>query len=120
MKYKPTIWGITREVAKLRNDNLTAMSGILETIGFLGNAYYNRSLIYSCGNPLCNQTFEPFTSHSDRPLVCPRCGEEVDWTGIGTRKAKVCPRCKHEYSLNDKYCPYHLPRVALEEKEIPL
>jgi hypothetical protein len=120
MKYKPTIWGITKEVTKLKNPTATALSGILETAFFLGNAYYNRSLIYSCGNPQCNQTFEPFTSHADRPLVCPRRGEEVDWSGIVTRKAKVCPRCNREYSLSDKYCSYHLPRVALEEKEIPL
>jgi len=120
MKYKPTIWGITREVDKLKNPNLTALSGILETIGFLGNAYYNRSLIYSCGNPQCNKPFEPLKSNTQRPLVCPRCGEEVDWTGIATRKIKTCPQCKREYSLSDNYCPNHIPRVALVEKEIPL
>jgi len=120
MKYKPTIWGITREVAKLKNPNITALSGILETIGFLGNAYYNRSLIYSCGNPQCNKTFEPIKSLAQRPLVCSQCGEEIDWEGIATRKVKVCPQCKNEYGLKDKYCLYHIPRVALEEREVPL
>jgi len=120
MKYKPTIWGITKEVAKLKNDSLTALSGVLETAFFLGSAYYRGSLFYSCGNPRCGKAFEPFKSIAQRPLVCPQCGEEIDWVGIATRKVKVCPRCKHEYSLNDSYCPYHLPKVALEEKEIPL
>ena len=120
IKYKPTIWGITKEVAKLQNPNLTALSGILETIGVLGNAYYNHSLIYSCGNPQCNKTFEPFKSFKERPLVCSQCGQEIDWEGICTRKAKVCPRCNHEYAINDVYCIYHVPRVALVEKEVPL
>jgi uncharacterized Zn-finger protein len=120
MKYKPTIWGMTREVAKLNNPNLTALSGILETIGFLGNAHYNRSLIYSCGNPQCNKPFEPFKSTAQRPLVCSYCGEEIDWQDIATRKIRVCPQCKREYRLNESYCSYHIPKIQLIEKEIPI
>jgi DNA-directed RNA polymerase subunit RPC12/RpoP len=119
MKYKPAIWGITREVDKLKNPNLTALSGILETALFLGSAYHGY-LVYSCGNPKCGKAFEPFKSTAQRPLVCPKCGEEIAWEHIATRKIKVCPECNHEYGLNDNYCPYHIPKVALVEKEIPL
>jgi len=119
MKYKPTIWGITREVAKLQSPTLTALSGILETAFYLQNAY-GGVLNYSCGNPKCGNAFVPFKSTAQRPLVCPKCGEEINWEGIATRKVKVCPQCKYEYSLSVNYCPYHVPKVALVEKEIPL
>lgn len=119
MKFKPTIWGITREVDKLKNPTLTALSGVLETAFFLGSAYHGR-LVYSCGNPRCGYAFEPFRSIRDRPLVCRKCGEEIDWEGIATRRIKICPKCSHEYSLDDSYCPYHIPKVGLVEKEIPL
>lgn len=120
MKYKPTIWGITKEVAKLKNPNLTAISKILETVAFLGTAYYGGCLTYSCGNPECGKAFKPFKSNAERPLVCLRCGEEIDWEGIATRKIKICPQCNREYSIDDNYCPYHIPKVELVEKEIPL
>ena len=119
MKYKPTMFGITREVAKLKDPRATFISGIAETLLNLGTAYYGGFVTYSCGNPECSGTFT-LTSRTKRPLVCPKCGEEIDWVGIATRKIKICPECNREYRLDDNYCPYHLPKVALVEKEIPL
>jgi len=46
-------------------------------------------------------------------------GEEIDWIGIATRKIKICPQCNREHGVDDNYCPYHIPKVALVEKEIP-
>jgi DNA-directed RNA polymerase subunit RPC12/RpoP len=120
MKYKPTLFAITKEVAKLNNPTATAISGILETALHIGTRYYTGNRIYSCGNPRCNKAFEPFISNAERPLVCPQCGEEIDWEGIATRKIKVCPQCRREYDLYINYCPYHIPKVALKEEEIPL
>jgi hypothetical protein len=119
MKYKPTLFGITKEVAKLKQPSAVIITGILETALNLGTAYYGGYVAYSCGNPKCNGTFI-LASRTRRPLVCPKCGEEIDWVGIATRKIKICPQCNSEYHLDDNYCPYHLPKVGLVEKEIPL
>lgn len=119
MKYKPTLFSITKEVAKFKHPTATVISGILETALNLGSVYYGGYVTYGCGNPECSGTFT-LTSRTKIPLVCPKCGEEIDWVGIATRKIKVCPQCNREHSLDDNYCPYHLPKVALVEKEIPL
>ena len=119
MKYKPKLFGITEKAAKLGDPGATLISGIFELALSLGTAYYGGFVTYSCGNPECSGTFT-LTSRTKRPLVCHKCGEEIDWVGIVTRKIKICPQCNREYRLDDNYCLYHLPRVALVEKEIPL
>jgi len=119
MKYKPTFLGITEEVTKLKDPQLTVISGILETALQIGTAYYGGYVTYSCGNPKCGGTFT-LTSRAKRPLICRKCGEEIDWKDIATKIIRICPKCNTEYSLDDNYCPYHVPKVALVEKEIPL
>jgi predicted amidophosphoribosyltransferase len=95
------------------------VSGILEGVLNFASAHYGSVITYSCGNPDCNAAIT-FSSKSKRPLVCSKCGEEIDWVGIATKMIKICPECNQQFGIDERYCPYHLPKVALIEKEIPL
>jgi len=75
MKYKPTLFGITTEVAKLKDPTATVISGICETALNLGTLYYGGFVTYSCGNPECSGTFIS-TSRAKRPLVCSKWGKK--------------------------------------------
>jgi len=72
---------------------------------------------YLCGNPDCG-TLIIFHSNERRPVICLRCGNEIDWEGEYITRIKVCPKCNKEYDTNANYCQYHFPQVSLIEKEI--
>ncbi len=72
---------------------------------------------YLCGNLDCG-TLIIFHKNEQRPLVCHRCGSEIDWEGEYISRIKVCPKCNKEYDTNTNYCPFHSPPVSLIEKEI--
>ena len=72
---------------------------------------------YLCGNPDCG-TLIIFHKNEQRPLVCHRCGSEIDWEGEYISRIKVCPKCNKEYDTNANYCPFHSPPVSLIEKEV--
>ena len=72
---------------------------------------------YLCGNPDCG-TLIIFHKNEQRPLVCHRCGSEIDWEGEYISRIKICPKCNKEYDTNANYCPFHSPPVSLIEKEV--
>ncbi|HEX9317301.1 MAG TPA: hypothetical protein VF884_00025 [Nitrososphaeraceae archaeon] len=72
---------------------------------------------YLCGNPDCG-TLIIFHSNEPRPVICHKCGLEIDWEGEYLTRIRVCPRCNKEYDAIANYCSYHYPSVQLIEKEI--
>jgi hypothetical protein len=72
---------------------------------------------YLCGNPDCG-TLIVFHSNEPRPVVCHRCGIEIDWEGEYMMRIKICPKCNKEYESNSNFCSLHLPALALFEKEV--
>jgi hypothetical protein len=119
MKYKPKTFPITQAVAK-RGDNL------LTFISLFGEAYLTVEMAkkgipwrFYCGKPGCKGSF-PLPSVNTRPLVCPVCGSEIDWTGIATRLVSHCPECGAIGNDHDTFCKYHVPAVRLEVIEVPI
>jgi hypothetical protein len=86
----------------------TIVSGLEQTLG---------RHTYLCGNPDCG-TLIIFHSNDPRPVVCLRCGSEVDWEGEYISRIKVCPKCNMEYDSTANYCQSHLPPISLMEKVI--
>jgi hypothetical protein len=86
----------------------TIVSGLEQTLG---------RHTYLCGNPECG-TLIIFHSNDPRPVVCLRCGSEVDWEGEYISRIKVCPKCNMEYDSTANYCQSHLPPISLMEKVI--
>lgn len=119
MKYKPTMFPATVAAVKAENWGIALLAGVLETWMGATNFKAGAGLVFSCGNPKCGGSFA-LVSGAKRPLVCPKCGQEIDWTGIATRKVKRCPECKRLGKSDDIYCSYHVPPVALREEEVPL
>jgi hypothetical protein len=72
---------------------------------------------YLCGNPECG-TLIIFHTNEPRPIVCHRCGSELDWEGEYITKIRLCPKCHKEYDTTANYCPFHSPPVSLIEKEL--
>ena len=72
---------------------------------------------YICGNPDCG-TLITFHNNETRPVVCHRCGAEIDWEGEYIITIRVCPKCNKEYDTTANYCSFHSPHVSLIEKEI--
>ena len=72
---------------------------------------------YLCGNPDCG-TLIIFHSNESRPVVCTRCGIEIDWEGEYISRNKVCPKCNKEYDITANYCQFHSPPISLMEKVI--
>ena len=72
---------------------------------------------YLCGNPDCG-TLIIFHSNESRPIVCIRCGSEIDWEGKYITRIKVCPKCNKEYDTNANYCAFHIPPFILIEREV--
>ena len=72
---------------------------------------------YLCGNPECG-TLIIFHTNEPRPIVCHRCGSELDWEGEYITKIRICPKCNKEYDTTANYCPFHSPPVSLIEKEL--
>jgi len=74
---------------------------------------FTREYIYcgNCGERLLIET-------NDRlPLVCRKCGEEIDWTEDPQKLGiKVCPQCNKQYEMEDYFCTDHVPKVALEKR----
>jgi hypothetical protein len=70
---------------------------------------------YLCGNPDCG-TLIVFHTNEPRPIVCHRCGAEIDWEGEYITRIKICPKCNNEYDTNANYCQFHSPPVSLIEK----
>ena len=72
---------------------------------------------YLCGNPDCG-TLIIFHTNEPRPIVCHRCGSEIDWEGEYITTIRICPKCNKEYDTTANYCPFHSPPVSLIEKEL--
>ena len=72
---------------------------------------------YLCGNPDCG-TLIVFHSNEPRPLVCHKCGVEIDWEGEYITRIRICPKCNKEYESNSNFCSLHLPPERLIEKEV--
>lgn len=72
---------------------------------------------YLCGNPDCG-TLIIFHGSEPRPVVCLRCGSDIDWEGEYITRIKVCPTCNKEYDSIANYCQFHSPPISLTEKEI--
>ena len=53
-----------------------------------------------------------------KPVICKKCGEEIDWIDVYTKIIKVCPECDKKFDSSDNFCPFHLPKVELVEKRI--
>jgi DNA-directed RNA polymerase subunit RPC12/RpoP len=119
MKYKPTLFPATMAVAKMGSPGWTLLTGIVEGALTVKLAQQGVPLTYSCGKPSCSGSFN-LVSKVDRPLVCSECGSEIDWTGIATRKVKVCPKCGKKGNDWDTFCKFHVPAVALKVVEEPL
>jgi DNA-directed RNA polymerase subunit RPC12/RpoP len=97
-------------------DTDNPMAKVLESIvsgleGSLGKR------TYLCGNPDCG-TLIIFHTKEPRPIVCHRCGSEIDWEGEYITTIRICPKCNKEYDTTANYCPYHTPPVSLIEKEL--
>lgn len=114
LKYKPKRYPITEAVAETGKIDWTILAGVAEFLLNTGTSRYYGSDLYHCGNPKCTSTF--FQSC----LVCPKCGEEIDWEGITVRRIKICPKCSLQFSKEINYCPYHVPKIQLVEKDIPI
>src|SRR6266498_2502612 len=69
---------------------------------------------YLCGNPDCG-TLIVFHRNEPRPVVCHRCGVEIDWEGEYLTRIRICPKCNKEYESNSNFCSLHLPPVTLIE-----
>jgi hypothetical protein len=95
---------------------------------FLWGAYYTLRLFetavdgtrrFECGNPACgNET--AFNARTGwLPPRCLFCGEEFDWSGIFTEKAKICPQCYTIYPKHANYCVFHqnTEKIRLQEFE---
>ena len=72
---------------------------------------------YLCGNPDCG-TLIIFHNNEPRPIVCHRCGSEIDWEGEYITRIKVCPKCNKEYDTSANYCAFHIPPFILIEREV--
>lgn len=104
-RYKP----IKRPSADIDNPLVNSIvNGLEQSLG---------KRTYLCGNPDCG-TLIIFHKNEQRPLVCHRCGSEIDWEGEYISRIKVCPKCNKEYDTNANYCPFHSPPVSLIEKEV--
>lgn len=119
MKFKPTQFPLTRSVAKTGSAGWTIITGIVEGAINVKLAEQGMYPTYFCGKSGCDGSFN-LVSKVNRPLVCPRCGSEIDWTGIATKKVKRCPDCQSVGSNYDTYCKFHFPAVSLQEMDEPL
>lgn len=72
---------------------------------------------YVCGNPNCGALMI-FHSNEVRPIVCIRCGSDIDWEGKYITRIKVCPKCNKEYDTSANYCAFHTPPISLIEREV--
>jgi hypothetical protein len=85
------------------------LSGLLGGVeGYTGDRYF------FCGS--CNGSIDVIKGKT-RPVVCASCGAEIDWTDIFTKYVSVCTQCGYR-SETAKYCPNHVPAVALTKKEV--
>ncbi len=71
----------------------------------------------SLGNPDCG-TLIIFHTNEPRPIVCHRCGSEIDWEEEYITTIRICPKSNKEYDTTANYCPFHSPPISLIEKEI--
>lgn len=116
MKYKPELFKLTGESIKQYKNGFAIASEISDFLYNAATLAFGDFLTYKCGNPNCRAVIT-HSLRSKRPLVCSECGEEIDWGGNALKKVKICPQCNQHFSLNKNYCPYHVPKVALVEKE---
>jgi ribosomal protein L37E len=73
-------------------------------------------MVYHCGN--CDDLITcPFKSN--RPKRCSKCGWDIDWLGIYTRKIIICPNCgEQDFEPDDKFCDVCPEPVRLKQLEI--
>jgi predicted RNA-binding Zn-ribbon protein involved in translation (DUF1610 family) len=72
---------------------------------------------FLCGDPECGALIIVH-SNEPRPVVCLKCGSEIDWEGEYITRIKVCPKCNEEYDSYANFCSHHSPAVSLFEKEV--
>jgi hypothetical protein len=107
-RYKP----IKRPSAETDNSLIKMLDSIVKGLeGSLGKR------TYLCGNPDCG-TLIIFHTSETRPVICHRCGAEIDWEGEYITRISVCPKCNKEYDANANYCQFHSPPVSLIQKEL--
>ncbi|MEK7814070.1 MAG: hypothetical protein AAB296_09935 [Candidatus Desantisbacteria bacterium] len=122
MEYKPILFPITKTVAMMNQnvglDVFLCLGAIVETISQINR---DRAIpsIYGCGKQDCTGFFA-LVSNTERPIVCPKCGSKIDWSGIATKNVKRCPNCNKVGSEWESFCKYHDPAIALKESEEPL
>ena len=107
-RYKP----VKRPSAETDNSLIKMWDSIVKGLeGSLGKR------TYLCGNPDCG-TLIMFHTSETRPVVCHRCGAEIDWEGEYITRISVCPKCNKEYDTNANFCQFHSPPVSLVHKEL--
>ena len=107
-RFKP----IKRPSAETDNSLIKMLDSIVKGLeGSLGKR------TYLCGNPDCG-TLITFHTSEARPIVCHRCGVDIDWEGEYVTTISVCPECNKEYDTNANYCQFHSPPVSLVRKEL--
>jgi len=107
-RYKPKY----RSEFKTKSNLQTLANALIDIAG----AYTGKEVLYcgKCSAPIYIDKGE------QRPLVCKRCGDAINWVGIKTRLIKECPVCSKEFSMQDNFCSFHFPSVQLITKEIEL
>ena len=107
-RYKPK----HRSDFKTENNWQTLANALIDVAG----VYTGKEVLY-CGK--CSASIY-VNKGVQRPLVCRRCGDAINWVGIKTRLIKECPVCSKEFSMQDNFCSFHFPSVQLITKEIEL
>jgi len=72
---------------------------------------------FQCSNPECGHETVIDVRNSWLPPGCLVCGDEFDWEGILTQKAKVCRICKTIYPEIANFCVFHGKMIHLEDME---
>ena len=107
-KFKPT----KRTSAETDNHLIKMLDSL---VSGLEQSFGKRT--YLCGNLDCGALIIVHSKES-RPIVCIRCGSEIDWEGKYINRIKVCPKCNKEYDTNANYCAFHTPPISLIEREV--
>jgi predicted RNA-binding Zn-ribbon protein involved in translation (DUF1610 family) len=108
LKFKPT----KRTSAETDNHLIKTLDSV---VSGLEHSFGKRT--YLCGNPDCGALIIVHSNES-RPIVCIRCGSDIDWEGKYINRIKVCPTCNKEYDINSNYCAFHTPHISLIEREV--
>lgn len=73
---------------------------------------------FQCSNPTCGHETVINARNTWLPPGCIVCGDEFDWEGIFTEKAKVCPDCRAIYPKVANFCVFHGNKNMIPLKDI--